>query len=390
MTGRDFRRFFIILLKALTIGVALLTIPIILLVSVLWPWRGTLSLLFFILPWSLLVLWVVRRILCGGPLRKESRISFIATVIAGALFWVMVGGTAASFLLKKSNTYLMRMTPKKMIALTTDILNDVVKIKNQERRGLFSNKTRERQLLRNYARFYAAIFYPFLANPDDIRILNYHVKGFDFFDTAVLFQEIYIYQQYFFQTSEAAPWIIDCGSHIGLSILYFKALYPEARVLGFEPAPGTFQVLSENVKNNRLKHIRLENKAVSNEEGKLAFYGDRSKTSTLIKERGTGESAEVDVVRLSKYIDRKVSFLKLDVEGAEELVLNDLAAADKLRMIQQMIVEYHHHFTGDSDRLSRFLKILEDHNFGYQIEGSSESPYTRMEEENIMIFAYQK
>lgn len=335
----NFRDLLIIFLKTLTIGVALLMIPVILLVSVFLPWRGNVSFFLFILPLVLLVLWIIRMILCGRLRRKESPAPFYTVLIAS---------------------------------------------------GLFLNENQKRQLFKDYGRFYVTLFLPFLGNQNDIRILNYHVKSFDFFDTAVLFQEVFIYQQYFFKATTPTPWIIDCGSHIGISILYFKALYPQARLLGFEPAPETFKLLSENVKNNRLKNVRLENKAVSNVEGRLEFCGDKSKTSSLIKERGSGEGTEADVVKSSQYIDREVSFLKLDVEGVEDLVLEDLAAAEKLKMIQQMVIEYHHHFIGDEDRLSRFLKIFEDHNFGYQIEGSSEPPYNRMESENIMIYAYRK
>jgi FkbM family methyltransferase len=390
MKTRDFRRLFIVLLKILTIGVALLMIPFIVLVSVLLPWKGIASLLVFSLPLLFLVVWVIRMILCGRLRRKESPVSFYTVVILSALFWLVFSDAAANFLLKKTNVYLMRMTPKKVIALTTDILNDLANIEYQKKGGLFLNGNQKRQLCSDYARFYVTIFFPFLRNQDDIRILDYHVKSFDYFDTGALFEEIFIYQQYFFKAATPTPWIIDCGSHIGMSILYFKALYPQARILGFEPAPDTFKLLSENVKDNRLKHVRLENKAVSNEEGRLEFYGDRSKTSSLMKERGSKESTLVDVVKLSKYIDREVSFLKLDVEGVEDRVLQDLAAADKLKMVRQMIIEYHHHITRDVDRLSEFLKILEDHNFGYQIGGGSRPPYVRMESEDIMIYAYQK
>lgn len=390
MKAMFFRRFFIILLKILTVGIALLMIPIILLVSVFLPWKGIASFFLFILPLLLLVLWVVRMILCGRLHRKESPVSFYTVFIASALFLLVFSGVFTNVFLKKTDVYLKRMTPKKVIALTTDIFNDIFKIEYQKTAGLFLNENQKRQLFQEYARFSLSIFFPFLRNQNDLRILNYHVKSYDVYDTGVLFQEIFIYQQYFFKTDTPTPWIIDCGSHIGLSILYFKALYPQAQLLGFEPAPETFKLLKENVKRNRLKDVRLENKAVSNEEGKMKFYGDESKTSSLIKERGSRNNVEVDVVKLSRYIDQKVNFLKIDVEGVEDLVLEDLAAGDKLKMIQQMVIEYHHHIAKDTDRLSKFLKILEDHNFGYQIEGSSQPPYKRMEYEDLMIYAYQK
>jgi FkbM family methyltransferase len=374
MKIRDFRRPFLVLLRILTIGVALLMIPFIVLVSTLLAWNGIATFLVVILPSSLLVLWLVSAILRGGLRWRESPVRFIAVVTVSALCWLVVGDAAANVFFIKSNAYLAKMNPSKWVALTTGIVNDVASIEAQNKGGLFSNEHQQRQIYADYARFYLSVLYPFLRNQDDIRILDYHVRGYDYYDTGTLFQEIFIDQQYFFRAATPSPRIIDSGSHIGLSILYFKALYPQASVPGFEPAPTTYKFLSENMKNNRLRDVRLEKKAVSNEEGKLEFFGDMSKTSSLIKERGSRESEMVDVVKLSKYIDREVSFLKLDVEGAEDRVLQDLAAADKLKMIQQMVIEYHHHIIHQEDRLSAFLKILEDHHFGYQTKPAGSRP----------------
>ena len=41
--------------------------------------------------------------------------------------------------------------------------------------------------------------------------------------------------------------ILDIGSNIGGSILYFHHLFPDARIIGFEPHPATFEVLRRNV-----------------------------------------------------------------------------------------------------------------------------------------------
>jgi FkbM family methyltransferase len=354
----------LLLLRILTIGVVLLMIPFIVLVSALLAWKGIATFLVVILPSSLLALWLVGAISRGGLRRRESPVRFIAVVTVSALCWLVVGDAAASVFIIKSNAYLMKLNPAKWFALTTGMVNDVASVEAQNKGGLFSNEHQKRQIYADYARFYLSVLYPFLRNQDDIRILDYHVRGYDYYDTGALFQEIFIDQQYYFRAASPSPRIIDCGSHIGLSILYFKALYPQASVLGFEPAPTTYQLLSENTKNNRLRDVRLEKKAVSNEEGKLAFFGDLSKTSSLIKERGSRKSEMVDVVKLSGFIDQKVDFLKLDVEGVEDRVLQDLAAADKLKMIQQMVIEYHHHIINQEDRLSAFLKILEDHHFG--------------------------
>lgn len=220
-------------------------------------------------------------------------------------------------------------------------------------------------------------------------ILDYKVQDYLFSNIQFLFNEIFINQVYFFPANSPQPFIIDCGSHIGMSILYAKTLYPDAQVIGFEPAPGNFDLLSKNIQRNGLKKVVLFNKAVGNKEGKMTFYGDNSLTASLLRDRNPGDAIEVEVVRLSGYINRPVSFLKLDIEGAETLVLEDLASASKLHMIQYMTIEYHHHTNQNVDNFSRFLKTLEDNNFGYQLEATPE-PFNTRSYQDIMIYAYRK
>src|SRR5437764_12958951 len=40
--------------------------------------------------------------------------------------------------------------------------------------------------------------------------------------------------------------ILDIGSNIGASIIYFHRQFPDANIFGFEPHPDTFRILEEN------------------------------------------------------------------------------------------------------------------------------------------------
>ena len=76
---------------------------------------------------------------------------------------------------------------------------------------------------------------------------------------------------------------------------------------------------------------------------------------------------KVNSRKLSQFLDRDVDLLKMDIEGAEEDVLHELATSGKLRFVKRMHVEYHHHIDPRKNALSRILKILEDNGLGYQI-----------------------
>src|SRR6267378_4358700 len=41
--------------------------------------------------------------------------------------------------------------------------------------------------------------------------------------------------------------VLDIGSNIGASIIYFHRQFPDAKIFGFEPHPDTFLILEKNV-----------------------------------------------------------------------------------------------------------------------------------------------
>src|SRR5438309_5716037 len=53
--------------------------------------------------------------------------------------------------------------------------------------------------------------------------------------------------EYYVPPAVRAKIILDIGSNIGASILYFHRQFPDAKIFGFEPHPDTFRVLQENV-----------------------------------------------------------------------------------------------------------------------------------------------
>ena len=117
-----------------------------------------------------------------------------------------------------------------------------------------------------------------------------------------LIREIFIEGCYFFHVEKPDPVILDCGSNIGLSIMFFKALYPEACVIGFEPEPTTFTQLAENVRANRLANVELHNIALSASDGDIDFFVPAEEVSSLFmsayKERLSGVRITVPAKRL--------------------------------------------------------------------------------------------
>ena len=227
------------------------------------------------------------------------------------------------------------------------------------------------------------------------RIFDYKVKFINFNDFIRLFREIFVNENYYFQTEKKSPFIIDCGANIGMAVFYFKKLFPESKILGFEPDERNFKILKNNIEINNLKDIELFNKAIYDSEGRVDLYYDLdcrdSVTMSTRKERFSNkDSKKVDSVPLSRYIERDVDFLKMDIEGAEDLVLKELSRENKLKLIKQIVIEYHHHIKPKDDNLSEAFKILEENGFGYQISASLRENFKREKFQDLLIFAYQK
>lgn len=152
-------------------------------------------------------------------------------------------------------------------------------------------------------------------------IVGFKAKFCTYNDFAYLFNEIFINQVYYFISKTNDPYIIDCGSNIGMSILYLKMLYPNSSILAFEPCDEAFSCLESNIRNNDLNSIIVNKIALSNKEGTIEFYYDQDYLGSLLmsikQDRMPKQKITVEASVLSKYIDRDVDFLKMDVEGAE-------------------------------------------------------------------------
>lgn len=168
-----------------------------------------------------------------------------------------------------------------------------------------------------------------------------------------------------------APYIIDCGANIGLSVLYFAHQFPGATITAFEPAPEAFAALRQNTAGwERVHTIRA---AIGADDGTMDLWTQNdSMHAGVYRRRGVHTAVSVPVLKLSAFVTRDVDLLKLDIEGAESEVLRELSDAGVLRFVKAMIVEYHHHLGPQC--LSEFLAMLEDAHFSYQIATGESSP----------------
>jgi FkbM family methyltransferase len=154
-------------------------------------------------------------------------------------------------------------------------------------------------------------------------------------------REVFSYEEYRLPPLGEVNLILDLGSNVGLSVIWFRDRYPTAEIIAVEPNPDAFARLCANT--GRLPNIRLLNAAVAPESGPVTlFAGKGTWVSSLVPDDTSPERFVVDAVTLDDLVGRvdgrTVDVLKVDIEGAEGPVLT---AASSLRQVRTIMVEYH-------------------------------------------------
>lgn len=199
------------------------------------------------------------------------------------------------------------------------------------------------------------------------------------------YEEIFVREIYRFDAATPSPLIIDCGANIGLSILYFKKIFPAARIIGFEPDPHNFNLLQKNLlQNPRLnEYISLVKKALWINNNGITFQAEGTEGSKINEQaaEGTTRVETQDLNELLAGFDF-VDFLKVDIEGAENKVIP--AAKDQLHKVKNLFLEYHGK-TQELNQLNRLLEMIEDLGFSVYMstaEDSIQQPFVQKHSTN--------
>lgn len=229
-----------------------------------------------------------------------------------------------------------------------------------------------------------------------LTLLDYNLNYIDYKTCIGLIGEIFCDRLYEFQCATEAPLIVDAGANIGISALYFKHRYPGSRIICFEPDPKTFELLKVNCEINRLSNVDLYQVALSHQGGEAPFYSDASGKNYVgmsLNKRLQGKgyplrTTTIQTGKLSSFINEKIDFLKLDIEGSELIALKDLADTKKLTLIERMVIEYHSDAENKENQLSSLLAILESEDFCYIVSNPIKPPFGLKMNKNSAFIIY--
>lgn len=200
--------------------------------------------------------------------------------------------------------------------------------------------------------------------------LDYHVNIVDGPSFVFQYKEIFFSGVYQFESSNKAPVIFDCGANVGLSCIYFKSLFPGARITAFEADPFIAGVLGDNLRKNNFADVTVVPRAVWTDEAGITFYSDNADGGSVFG-NGSGTKVVVPTVRLKSLLEQagSVDFLKMDIEGAEVAVIKDCDTA--LSVVKNIFIEYHS-FSKAPQGLGEILETLQRNGFRYFIESATE------------------
>ena len=184
--------------------------------------------------------------------------------------------------------------------------------------------------------------------------LSYRGKDFTFVDTKTapsLAKEIFSDNYDVFSSGikiRPGDVIIDLGANEGFFSILMAKMFPEAKVIAYEPVERTFKTLLENIRINKVSNVERCQYAVgapgvdwivlnvSND-----FSGGSTSKCTYIKT--DHYSAPVHVVSLNAVFDNhqfeRCRLLKIDIEGMEYEAL--YPAGEVLPLVDFAVIEVH-------------------------------------------------
>lgn len=152
-----------------------------------------------------------------------------------------------------------------------------------------------------------------------------------------------IVPQYFFDN---VPWkyednevLLDCGAYDGDSIENFiKTVHNYEGIIACEPDENNYEKLLFNIEKNNWKDVIPYKIGISNEKKTLVFNSSGSMYSRI----ADGGNKEIHVDSIDHILNgKRVSIIKMDIEGSEMDALNGAEETIKNHRPMLMISAYH-------------------------------------------------
>ncbi|CAC9976390.1 MULTISPECIES: FkbM family methyltransferase [Flavobacterium] len=274
------------------------------------------------------------------------------------------------------------------------------KKKDQKRRLLFLSKFNIEKGLQ-----LAVKGFPFIQSLnglyDDLKLIDYkdgillefeNLKIYvETFEEILIVNEIFVKMDYNFFFNEKIV-LIDIGTNIGIASLFFSRINNIEKIYAFEPVEDTYKqallnfTLNKDIlkvsdfKNyglgkNERKEVFLFNKNVKGNTGVRGKMSSSFDSSQVVEKEVLIKNASSEIERIKKENPFSKIVVKMDCEGAEYEIFEDLEQSNCIQNIDCFLLEWH-------DKGSKPInKVLEENGFGYFSQNLSHN--------TGMIYAYK-
>jgi FkbM family methyltransferase len=137
--------------------------------------------------------------------------------------------------------------------------------------------------------------------------------------------------------------VVDVGAHVGYYSVLFSALVaPNGQVTSFEPDTHNNSLLRANIRLNHIDNCQIEDVAVSNNEEDLVLHLDPENLGahSVVNFGNSNKTVEIRSTSLDSYFKKRgntrVDFMKIDIEGWEEMAL--LGAEEILSLNKEILI----------------------------------------------------
>jgi FkbM family methyltransferase len=185
------------------------------------------------------------------------------------------------------------------------------------------------------------------------------------------FSQIFYSEEYNFSFVGAPKVIVDCGANIGLSAVYFKNRFPDAKIIAIEPDNGNFEFLLKNTEcypdiiciKAGIWSFSTNLEIVDLNVGEWGYMVKPVEFSTESTIEGISLKEIIESYNL-EYID----ILKVDIEGSEK-ELFEAGQDEWLPYINTLIVETHDRFKKGTAK--SIFKALIKYDFNFSTKGEN-------------------
>ena len=162
------------------------------------------------------------------------------------------------------------------------------------------------------------------------------------------FDQIFIFNEYDFDTNISPKVIIDAGANIGLASIYFANKYNGSRIFAIEPEESNFSLLQKNVASySNIIALQAalwrENEEICLVDPGLGKWGFITEGKGVNHEHDSNLCHYVKGITLDKIMQnndlQRIDIVKIDIEGAEREVFEDTSSW--IEKVDAIIIELH-------------------------------------------------